>query len=59
MVATTPQAILASLRGQTITLYDLNAFFTGWPRGVNPDLGKLRSAVDAWLDWYEDPSWND
>ena len=56
MTATTSQTILASLRGQSIRLCDLNVLFTGWPRGINPHLGRLRKAVDDWLEWYGGPS---
>ena len=43
-------SILMSLRGQSITLPDLNSIFRDWPKEVNPGLGQLRRDVDEYLD---------
>ena len=45
-------SILTELRGQSITLPDLNSIFHDWPKEVNPGLGQLRRDVNEWLDRY-------
>ena len=45
-------SILAELRGQSITLPDLNSIFHNWPKEVNPGLGQLRRDVNERLDRY-------
>ena len=53
MELSNPSAVLASLRGQNITLCDLNALIATWPRKINPDLVTLRHDVDVWLLKYD------
>ena len=53
MVSEQSVSILTALRGQSITLPDLNSIFHDWPKEVNPGLGQLRRDVEEWLDGYK------
>ena len=52
MVSEQSVSILTALRGQSITLPDLNSIFHDWPKEVNQGLDQLRRDVDEWLDKY-------
>jgi hypothetical protein len=55
MIWQEPGALLTSLRGQEVTLCDLNAIFSGWPSEVNPNLDRLRQDVEVWLEKCDCP----
>jgi hypothetical protein len=46
-------ALLSSLRGQTIRIPDLKPLFQHWPTKTNPDLDHLRTEVNDWLKRWE------
>ena len=52
MVSEQSVSMLTALRGQSITLPDLNSIFHDWPKEVSLGLGQLRRDVDEWLDRY-------
>ena len=52
MISEQSTSILTALRGQSITLPDLNSIFHDWPKEVNQGLDQLRRDVDEWLDRY-------
>ena len=52
MISEQSVSILTALRGQSVTLPDLNSFFHDWPKEVNPGLDQLRRDVDEWIDRY-------
>ena len=50
MASVQREQVISPLRGQSITLCDLNIFFRGWRKEVNPNLARLREDMDRWLD---------
>lgn len=52
MVSEQSVSVLTALRGQSITLPDLNSIFQDWPKEVNQGLGQLRRDVDEWINRY-------
>ncbi|MCJ1312340.1 hypothetical protein MMC25_006014 [Agyrium rufum] len=50
MMYSSSQSILDSLRGQSVTMCDLNRLYSTWPKETHPEVDRLRADVDRWLD---------
>ena len=52
LVSSNTKTVLSALRGQTITICDLNALLHEWSTAVNPHVGQVRDDLNHWLDRY-------
>ena len=46
------QCLLESLQGRVLRIPDLQGLLSHWPQYVNPELSRLREAVDKRLQRY-------
>ena len=46
----TREELLRSLHGCTLSIPDLTELLSQWPRGMNPEINRLRKAVDEKLE---------
>jgi hypothetical protein len=44
------ERLLASLRGQTVRIPDLTPLFELWPTKTNPEMDRMRTDIQAWLN---------
>ena len=58
MASTTREALIKSLKGQKIRIYDLDKVMSGWPSIVNPNVDTLRQDVQARITGYAPPSFS-
>ncbi|KAL8786873.1 MAG: hypothetical protein Q9195_008030 [Heterodermia aff. obscurata] len=52
MQSTPREALIKSLKGQKIRIYDLDKVMTGWPSVVNPNIEILREDVQVRITKY-------